>query len=460
MSSSGDYYEILGVARDADAESIKSAFRRLAHRYHPDVSTEPDAEQRFREIAEAYGVLSDPAKRASYDSQGSAVLAGTTAEDLWTGIDFTDLFGSRAATFGDLYERLFGPSAARPVPGEDVRQDLSVTLDEVMTGADHVVTIRRPSVCPRCAGRGSSAATRPRRCEHCGGTGQRTIASRHGPLLLGQLATCPECGGTGHVIDEPCPTCQGTGWAMGTERVTIRVPPGIPEGATLRVSGKGMPSPVRGGSAGDLYLSIRTQPGSLYRRVGADLWHDVHLQAYDAALGVTAAVSLPGGQTRVRIPPGTQPGSVLRVGGHGLPRYDREGRGDLHLTVVIDIPRQLTPAQRLLYEQLRGGAAPSAVAGHLSTSSRSSEPANPPPGLEPAAGPAAAGGRGGRPVLAPALLLITGVANVVVGIATITSSGLLLGDAASSTWGWIMIMVGVVGLLGAVAAWGGRRAHG
>ena len=190
MTVCGDYYETLGIPPDANAETIKSAFRQLAHRYHPDVSTEPDAEQRFREIAEAYSVLSDPAKRASYDEQGSTDLTRATAEDLWAGIDLTDIFGSRAPAFGNLFERLFGPAAAGPHSGDDVRQDLTISLDEVMTGADHVVTLRRPSPCPQCAGRGSRPGTTPRRCQLCEGTGQRTTASRHGPLMVGQVTAC------------------------------------------------------------------------------------------------------------------------------------------------------------------------------------------------------------------------------------------------------------------------------
>ena len=158
MTVSGDYYEVLGVPRDADTKTIKEAFRQLARRYHPDISTEPDTEQRFKEIAEAYGVLSDPARRASYDAQGSAGLAGATAEDLWGGIDFADIFGSGAAAFGSLFERLFGPPAAGPQRGEDVHLDLAISLDEVLTGGNHAVTIRRPGPCPRCAGSGSGPA--------------------------------------------------------------------------------------------------------------------------------------------------------------------------------------------------------------------------------------------------------------------------------------------------------------
>ena len=191
----GHYYEVLGVPRDADTKAIKSAFRQLARRYHPDTSTEPDAEQRFKEIAEAYGVLSDPARRASYDAQGSAGLAGATAVDLWGGIDFADIFGSGAAVFGSLFERLFGPPAEDRQRGQDVHLDLGISVEEVLTGGTHEVTIGRPGPCPRCAGSGSRPGTAPRRCPGCGGTGRRAVASCHGPLMVRQVTACPRCAG-------------------------------------------------------------------------------------------------------------------------------------------------------------------------------------------------------------------------------------------------------------------------
>ncbi len=372
MTVSGDYYEVLGVPRDADTKTIKNAFRQLARRYHPDTSTEPDAEQRFKEIAEAYGVLSDPARRASYDARGSAGLAGATAEDLWGGIDFADIFGSGAAVFGCLFERLFGPPAAGPPSGQDVHLDLVISLEEVLTGGTQEVTIRRPGPCPRCAGSGSGPGYAPRRCPGCGGIGQRAAASRHGPLMVRQVITCPECAGRGRVIDHPCPACEASGRAVREEKVTIRIPPGIPEGATLRLAGRGMPSLMPGGPPGDAYASIRTRADPRFTRDGADLWHDLHVQAPDAALGVTAAAPVLQGQARVRVPPGTQPGSVLRVEGGGLPRYGGHGRGSLNLTVILDIPRRLSARQRELYEQLRAEDA-----GIRNTADRSREPDGP-----------------------------------------------------------------------------------
>jgi molecular chaperone DnaJ len=432
MTSSGDYYEVLGVPRDADTKTIKNAFRQLARRYHPDTSTEPDAEQRFKEIAEAYGVLSDPAKRASYDAQGSAGLAGATAEDLWGGIDFADVFGSGAPAFGNLFERLFGPAAAGPQRGEDVHLDLDISLDEVLTGGNHAVTIRRPGPCPWCAGSGSGPGTAPRRCPGCGGTGQLAVASRDGELMVRQVATCPQCRGRGRVIDQPCPDCAASGRVMREETVTIGIPPGIPEGAKLRLAGHGMPGPVPGSPPGDAYLSIRTRADPRFSRVGADLRSDLHIGVPDAALGVTTAVPVPGGQARVRVPPATRPGSVLRVAGQGLPRYGGHGRGSLDLTVILDIPRQLSPRQRQLYDQLR---AEDAGMRKASTDRRHAD---------------------GRRLmtLTLALLLVIGVFNLAGGIAAIAGSHLLVTSAhymsgGLRAWGWVMAILGVMQLLAA-----------
>ena len=255
MADRRDYYEVLGVPRDADAKAIKDAFRTLARRYHPDVSTEPDAEQKFREIAEAYAVLSDPAKRARYDAEGFAGLAGASAEDLWGGIDFADILGGLPGL--GLFERLFGRPAGPP-HGEDLHVNLVLSLEEVLAGGKQTVTISRPGPCPACAGSGAQPGTAPRPCPECGGTGQRATAARRGSVVIRQVTTCPACRGRGQVIDQPCPGCAGTGQASQQEEPTIRIPRGVPEGTALRLAGQGMPSPVPGGAPGDAYVIIRT----------------------------------------------------------------------------------------------------------------------------------------------------------------------------------------------------------
>jgi molecular chaperone DnaJ len=362
MADRRDYYEVLGVPHGADDKTIKNAFRQLARRYHPDVSAEPDADQRFREIAEAYGVLSDPAKRASYDARGFAGVAGVSAEDLWGGIDFSDVFGPGLPGLGGLFERLFGPAgAAMAGPGTDgargadLRTDLTVTLAQVLAGGEEAVTIRRPGPCPQCAGSGARPGTAPRRCPDCAGTGQRVTSRRGGTMVIRQVTTCPTCLGRGEIVAEPCPACGGTGQAMLADRVTIHIPPGVPEGTTLRLAGRGLPGQVPGAPPGDAYVVIRTGTDPGFTREGADLRCELHLGPPDAALGTAAAVPGLQGQVRLRVPPGTQPGDVLTVRGQGLPRYRGAGRGSLHVTVVLDVPRRLDARQRQLYEALRAG---------------------------------------------------------------------------------------------------------
>ena len=367
MAARRDYYQVLGVPRDADAKALKKAFRQLARRYHPDTSTEPDAERRFREIAEAYGVLSDPAKRASYDAHGFAGLAGASAEDLWAGIDLAGIFGADVPGFGGLFEGLFGrPEAAGPPRGQDVRVDLALSLGELLTGGKQVVSLSRPGPCPDCGGSGARPGTTPRSCPDCGGTGQQATASRRGSLLVHQVTTCPACQGRGRVIDQPCPACHGTGQAIQQDEVTIRIPRGIPDGTALRLAGRGMPSPVPGGRRGDAYVIIRTLPDPVFVREGADLWHVLHIGVPDAVLGTIATVPAPDGQAQIPVRPGTQSGAVLAIEGKGLPRYHGRGRGRLNVTVIVDIPQQLSPRQRRLFEQLRAEDAQPAAEGGLS----------------------------------------------------------------------------------------------
>ena len=284
----------------ADAIAIKNAFRKLARRHHPDISTEPDAEQWFKEIAEAYGVLSDPAKRASYDAHGFAGLAGATPEDLWGSLDLSDILVPAAAGLGGLFDGPFGQAAAGPPRGADLRVDLVIPLRRVLAGGKQTVTISRPRRCPRA-------------CPDCGGTGQPTTASRRGPVAVRQVTTCPAFRGRGQVIDQPCRACDGTGQAVQVDNVAIRVPRGVPEGTALRLAGRGMSSPVPGGPPGDGYVIIRTGADPRFTRAGADLWHELHIGVADAVLGSTAAVPALDIEAHVPVPPGTQPGDVLPI---------------------------------------------------------------------------------------------------------------------------------------------------
>lgn len=348
-----DYYEVLGVSRDADDRVIKEAFRRLARRYHPDVSTEPGAEERFKEIAEAYSVLSDPAKRASYDTRGFAGLPDSGQEHAWAGTDFGDILGGLG--FGDdLLAHLFGrhPYTAPP-RGEDIRVAVTVSMPVVLKGGEQTVTIPGSETCPLCSGTGAMPGTSPRTCPDCAGTGQRVSTTRQFGMLVRRAGPCTSCDGRGTLIDHPCTGCRGSGQVPAENKVTVKIPKGIPDGTVLRLPGHGLPAPSPAGQPGSAFLAVAVEPVPGFTRSGADLWHDMHVTVADAALGTTIRLAAPSGPVKVSVPAGTQPGTVLRLRRHGLPRYGARGCGDLNVNLLVDIPRRMSRRQRRLFEQLR-----------------------------------------------------------------------------------------------------------
>lgn len=361
-----DYYEVLGVARDADAKAIKDAFRKLALKYHPDRNKAPEAQERFKEIAEAYAVLSDPKKRAEYDAQGFAGVAGYSPEDLFAGIDFGDIFrdfgGDLGFGFGfggpgGLFDRLFRHHRTGPARGADLEIELVVPLERIATGGEETLRYTRAVICPSCRGTGAKGGAAPRPCTACGGSGQRVVTrderKAQAAVRIQQITTCPVCHGRGTVIDTPCPDCGGSGQVEREERLTVTIPRGAEEGLALRVPGHGAPSGDIGGAPGDLYVVIRTQPDARFERVGADLWRTETLAPSEAALGTRRTVETLEGRVEVTIPPGTQPDEVLRVRGKGLPRFAEPGRGDLNLRIRVHVPERLTERQRALYEELQ-----------------------------------------------------------------------------------------------------------
>jgi molecular chaperone DnaJ len=359
--STHDYYEVLGVPRDADEQTIKAAFHRLARRYHPDRSTEPDAEERFKQVAAAYAVLSDRAKRADYDASGSMSPPGMTTEDLLRGIDLRDLLDLGLDLGGALFSRLFnGPDGGGGTAwrGSDVRADVEVPLTAVACGTEAPVRFRRTEGCPVCGGSGAKPDTAPALCGTCGDSGQRTVAGQHGKVLFRQSVTCEQCGGTGRVVRDPCAACAGRGNGQVEATITVKIPPGIEEGTMLRVHGRGQPSQVPGGPAGDLLIMVHSAPHPDLVRRGADLWHRQAIPVAHAVLGTNLTVSGLQNTITVKVPAGTQPGTVLRLAGQGLPHLRRRGRGDIYLTIDVAVPSSLTPQQRELYEQLRESPPP------------------------------------------------------------------------------------------------------
>lgn len=352
-----DYYEVLGVPRDADQKAIKDAFRRLALKYHPDRNKSPDAEERFKEIAEAYAVLSDPSKRAEYDQRGFAGVADFSAEDLFGGIDFADLFGGLGFDFdldgGGLFDRFFRRRRAGPARGANLEIELTVPLERVVEGGEETVRFAGPHICPTCRGARTKPGTQPRACIACKGTGQQVRSRREGDVSFRQITVCPVCKGEGSLIDAPCPDCNGRGMAERAEALRVMIPAGIEEGMALRIPGHGLPSPQPGGAAGDLFVLVHTAPDARFERRGADLWREEILEVADAALGTQLDIPTLEGHATVKVPPGTQPGELLRLRGKGLPEFGGGRRGDLYLRLQVRVPEDLSHEERELYERLR-----------------------------------------------------------------------------------------------------------
>lgn len=368
MPSNGrDYYDILGVPRDATPEQIKRAYRDLVKKYHPDVAKDKRAaEERFKEISEAYEVLGDAQKRSAYDAMGRAGVdfgaGGFTwdrfthwrdIEDLFSRDLFESLFGRGG--FGTLFGRAgsWGPGGGRAEgaeQGADLETDLEVTLEEVARGAERQLTLDLEEACPRCRGSCREPETSEERCKACGGSGQMRSERRTPFGYFATIATCSRCGGAG-VPSTPCRECRGRGRVRGRRSVTLQVPPGVEDSMRLRLAGQGEAG-LRGGAAGDLYVRVHVRPHPIFRREGEDLICEAAVPFPTAALGGEVEITTLEGRERLKIPAGTQGGTVLTLKGRGLPRLGRPGRGDLRVSVKIAVPERLTRQQRRVLEEL------------------------------------------------------------------------------------------------------------
>jgi molecular chaperone DnaJ len=334
-------YEVLGVDPRATQEEIKQAYRRLARETHPDVRRDdPHATERFKEINEAYAVLSDPAKRTQYDRYGEVGRAPGP-------------FGETLDPFGDLVDFFFGGRRTvertdhdAPERGADLRYDLEVTLEEVAAGVERRLTVRRLETCPVCFGTGAERGSRPERCPTCQGSGQVRHVQRTVLGHLTQIVTCRECHGTGTHIARPCKSCRGAGQAEAEREVTVTIPAGVEDEMHLRLPGEGEAG-SRGGERGDLYVVVHVAPHEVFTRRGRDLRCDLEVTMTQAALGDEVAVTTLDGDATLSVPAGTQPGTVLTLRNRGLPDL-RGGRGHLHVTVQVAIPRQLIAEQKAL----------------------------------------------------------------------------------------------------------------
>jgi molecular chaperone DnaJ len=340
-----DYYETLGISRNATPEEIKTAYRRLALKYHPDKNPgDKAAEERFKLLSEAYQVLADTEKRQLYDLYGHAGLAGM---DVGGFGGFEDIFSS----FGEVFEDFFGfggrrRGRPRPQPGADLRHRVILTLDQVLTGIDTSLEVERRAPCRICQGTGLTPGTRPQTCSRCHGRGQ--VGQARGLLKI--FTTCPECRGAGSLITTPCRECQGAGAIREKKQVSLRIPPGVDTGTRLRLRGEGEAG-AAGGPPGDLYIEVQVAAHDLFTREGKNLQYRTQLSFVEAALGSEVEIPTLNSQTRLTIPSGTQPGATFRIPGEGIPSLRGNSRGDLVVEVELKTPTNLTRRQEELLKE-------------------------------------------------------------------------------------------------------------
>jgi molecular chaperone DnaJ len=331
-----DYYEVLGVARDAATPDIKKAYRKLAMANHPDRNPgDQEAEERFKECAEAFEVLSDPEKRRLYDQFGHEGMRGAGFQG-FSGAE--EIFSHFGDLFGDLFENLgFGSRrAGGPQRGQDIKVELNLGLGDVVEGGDHDIVVPRRERCGDCGGTGAATGTAPESCKQCRGTGQ--VVHRQGFFTL--QTTCPVCRGEGKVITNPCRGCTGTGVIQRESTITVNVPAGVDDGQTLRIQGRGHPG-ARGGPPGNLYVVLRVEPDERFERDGFDVHSRARVSMFQATLGTTVSVDTLEGREQIEIEPGAQPGYTIVRRGKGIPVLGGRGRGDHHIHLEVTIPEDL-----------------------------------------------------------------------------------------------------------------------
>jgi molecular chaperone DnaJ len=349
-----DAYEVLGVSRGADEQELKQAYYRLAKEHHPDKNPDnrEEATEKFKEIQEAYETLKDPQKRAAYDRFGWDGLQGT---------GFSPGAGFGFGSFEDIVEEIFGSHSifddffgttrtrrrAGPRPGNDLRQDIEITLEDVVKGKGMTTEVPTLKVCPSCHGSGARAGSSPQTCPTCGGRGQ--VQQRSGFFITSR--TCPRCGGEGVIISDPCDTCRGQTRVPHTSRLSIDIPPGVEDGRGLRFAGAGEAG-IKGGPSGDLYVVIHVKDHPIFQRRGDDLICEVPIAFTQAALGAEIEVPIIGGRAKMNVPPGTQSGKVFSLRGRGVPHFRGRGTGDQFVRVIVQVPTKLTDKEDSLIREL------------------------------------------------------------------------------------------------------------
>ncbi len=358
MSNKRDYYEVLDVSRDAPKDDIKRAYRKLALKYHPDRNKSPEAEERFKEISEAYAVLSDDEKRMQYDRFGHAGISGRyTWDDIFRGADFDSVFRDIGFGFGgfdSIFDMFFGGRSRRrrgPQKGIDLRYDLEITLEEAAKGLETKMEVSRSEGCETCDGSGVKPGTNTKKCSNCGGTGQIRHVRTSSFMHFTEIRTCNRCNGKGVLVEHPCETCDGTGSVRRRRTIKVKIPKGIDDGYSLRLAGEGEMG-VMGGPKGDLYVVIHVKPHHIFTRIGDDILLEADIGFPQATLGTDIEVPTLDGKARLKIPAGTQSGTILRLRRKGIPHLKGFGRGDELVKILVRVPTKLTPHQKRLLKEL------------------------------------------------------------------------------------------------------------
>lgn len=357
MPTQQDYYQLLGLSKDASTDDIKKAYRKLAHKYHPDKGGTKEDEEKFREVNQAYQVLSDPQKRQAYDQFGTAGVGGGPQGQGGPGYEGFQGFGGGFGfeNFGDIFDQFFsggaGTTSRGPSRGADMEMRATISFDEAVSGVSKEVAVRRRVACATCHGNGAEPGTKIVECDRCNGAGE--IRTQRQTVLgtMTQVTACPVCKGEGKKPEKPCHTCGGEGRVQQEDTIKLEIPAGIDDGQTVRIQGAGEAG-ERGAPSGHLYVTVSVQPSKIFKRQGPDVLLEMPITFPQAALGDTIEVPTTTGRAKLDIPSGTESGRTFRIKGEGMPRLGGNGKGDQLVTVIVEVPKKLTSEEKTAIEQL------------------------------------------------------------------------------------------------------------